>query len=727
MATIFENLRRSAYQRPWTKNYTGGIGSGSRYGESDGFMQQDSYQKPGWMNPSMEFYSDSTPGVKYSSFEEALAVGKEAQDSQDIEDYKRYAANLGLPETGKGFDSYRKEKGAQRQLEQQTARKNAEIAREQANRNREFAYKMAQANRAQANANRQAALYAERNRNSSAKRQGATNTGRGGTGGGSSNSRIGRLMSGAKGGAFNNYSPEELLRLVDKTGGDAIDQQVALDAWEQSRLGRGTKAMEASDKEIKKQVDNINSLIETDNLGQLSGVDVSRIPYDTAALLHNKIETKYNSVLDKQKNVDMVQAAFDQMRLRHDRERMQSAKDGVDYDPSTDNEEIAAFIKNNQKYVVGGPGNIKFINQREDMGESLADVSPFSHLFINDADNPDGPGSTEDAGAIRPPLNPETGKPFDPLTAEDLPLPPDDLINPETLEPYTLSELPGAQEASDYLSGLKDSPLAQAGQALAQGYEQWNTQNALDQAMQEQEKNRLQREERARMEEMRALAMSEPSEIDMMNNADELNRLLEAERLADETPPAFVGVNTMFKDPSPEAITPAWGATVEGTGISSGRKAWENLKAIPANVFSLIPEAANAVAPFYTAGSVEPTPQEVKREPILNPTAYTGGRRPKVTADYANTELLPRYFKNLAAARAKDGRGLDMNEQVHFLELANAKLRREYEVVDPEWLETPSANPSWSPFQARPRPLPANPFALPNTGAPAIRVGGGAY
>jgi hypothetical protein len=172
-----------------------------------------------------------------------------------------------------------------------------------------------------------------------------------------------------------------------------------------------------------------------------------------------------------------------------------------------------------------------------------------------------------------------------------------------------------------------------------------------------------------------------PSQADI----DELNALtmspeyfdrhMHPEKYADKVPPAFVGRNTMFIDP-----TSPWdlGSTLEGSGISQGRKSWEGLKSIPANIASLIPETANALAPFYTVGSVDTEPIETIRKPILNPLAYTNNVKPKITAEYAKKTLLPLYIQTVST---KGGYDKDYIE-----ETAIGMLLNNYEIVDREFM-----------------------------------------
>jgi hypothetical protein len=684
MATIFENLRRSAYQRPWMKDYKGGIGNARRPGES-GYLQQDGYLQPGDAVPKMAYYSASTPGVQYSSFDEALAVGKEAQDSQDINDYVRYANNLGLPQTPEGFDGYRKEKAQQRQLEQQTSMKNAEIARQQANRNREFVFKMAQARESAARANRAAAQSDQRNRlsymNYLQKLNKGTGTGRGGSrggtgSGGSSSSQINRLMSGIKSGAYNMYDQNEIGQLVKKYGGDEIDYQTALDYVNQSRSDRGTKAGEAANKVIDDQTKKIEDLLTRNDLTQLRNIDVSAIPHDQASILHNKIADTLTNIETDRENLELDKQSFDSFKKSILDELNDPDAPGSDSSAKTQTEEIQKYIngvdslKGSGSFKQDDEGKWVFDDRTawdklpDNTGEGLADVSPFASLFMNNWDDqevePGIPGYEYDPKELL-----DAG----PVTSEDLPLDQpytspeaDAYINAET-EATKAAELRNQQEefAETVRGGASDLYDTAAEQA--------------DRLNNYIEANRL-----------RPIP---GGDYVTQEDIDEFSRLTEPEKYADPVAPARVGRNTMFNDPS----TP-WdmGSTVEGSSIPQGTMAWENLKAIPAQTLGMIPDAINAVKPFYTAGVFDSEPQETIRQPMLNPIAYTGvdkeGKpvRPRITASQAQ-DLIPRYMKTFEGMPNRDP---NVNEYDYMLEKAVALLMENYDVVDPEFLLDPT-------------------------------------
>lgn len=681
MATIFENLRRSAYQRPWMKDYKGGIGNARRPGES-GYLQQDGYLQPGDAVPKMAYYSASTPGVQYSSFNEALAVGKEAQDSQDINDYVRYANNLGLPQTPEGFDGYRKEKAQQRQLEQQTSMKNAEIARQQANRNREFAFKMAQARESAARANRAAAQSDQRNRlsymNYLQKLNKGTGTGRGGSGGGSgsggsSSSKINRFMSGVKSGAYNDYTPNEVGQLINRFGGDEIDYQTALDYINQSRLDRGTKAGEAVNKVIDDQTKKVEDLITKDkdskyftgDLTQLRNIDVSAIPHDQAAILHNKIADTLTNIEADRKNLEIDKQSFESFT--------KNILDELN-DPDAKRSEAADENADIQKYInateaVGGSGSFKqdddgkwfFDDQTawdvipDNIGGGLKDISPFAPLFISNWDDQE-----VEPGIPMPDLinDPEGGS--DPVTSEDLPLD----------QPYTSSEDDAyinqvMEEINAEIEAEKAAELRSQQEEFAETV-RGGASDLYDTAA----------EQAARLNnyiEANRLRPIPGGDYVTQKDIDELSRLTEPEKYADPVAPARVGRTTMFNDPR----TP-WdvGSTIEGTSIPQGTKALHNITSIPAQTLGIIPDAYKA--------SLAGEKSEIVRQPMLYPTKYTGGVKPKITAAQAQ-ELLPRYYERMQDMPNRDP---NVNEHDWMEGMAAAALKSQYDVVDPEALLT---------------------------------------
>lgn len=663
MATIFENLRRTAYQRPYMKNYKpmfGGLSSGSgsnRLGASNfasaGTQYMDSPGGEGFQG-GQKFFSALTPGIAYDSFEEALAVGKEAQDAQDIEDYTRYAKSLGLPTTAQGFDGYRKEKAQQRQLEQQTAQKNQQLALQQANRDREFAFKMAQARESAARANRAAAQADQRNRlsymNYLQKLNKGTGTGRGGSSsrssGGSSGSQINRLMSGIKAGAYNQYNPNEIAQLVQRYGGDEIDLQTAFDAVEQSTLDRSTKAStasrQASDREIKQQVDTINGLLQTDNLAELKNADVDAIPYETAALLHNKIDTVRNQA---ERDALMLKQAKDRMDAIEAREKDPEIFEK--YGEKYFKEEKEKLITQFPNHIVGNADKYRFVEQDKEIGESLADISPFADLFINDNQDEVADGGTIDS-------------------------PKELLDNPVTSEDsFDFNLTPAEQAQADAVDAAR---LREQQEAFAENLRQGRddlARSAANQVMNPESETRQTLGQLAdAYNAIRPRSIPGDDYVDQ-RDIDEFNRLTRPETVADPVAPAFVGRDTWFNNP-----TTPWdiGSTVEGSSIPQGTMAWENIKAMPMSTLGIAPDA-------YRAALMGEKSQTI-RQPMLNPTAYTGGVKPKITAEYAK-RLLPRYIE---IQKNMPNRDQGVNESDFFERNAIAMLLEQYEIVDKEFL-----------------------------------------
>lgn len=680
MATIFENLRRTAYQRPYMKNYKpmfGGLSSGSgsnRLGASNfasaGTQYMDSPGGEGFQG-GQKFFSALTPGIAYDSFEEALAVGKEAQDSQDIEDYTRYAKSLGLPTTAQGFDGYRKEKSQQRQLEQQTAQKNQQLALQQANRDREFAFKMAQARESAARANRAAAQADQRNRlsymNYLQKLNKGTGTGRGGSSsrssGGSSGSQINRLMSGIKAGAYNQYNPNEIAQLVQRYGGDEIDLQTAFDAVEQSALDRSTKAStatrQASDREIKQQVDTINGLLETDNLAELKNADVDAIPYETAALLHNKIDTVRNQA---ERDAIMLQQAKDKMAAIEAEEDDPEDWQTGDHFKKKKEELISQF----PYHIVGDADNYEFVEQSQEIGEKLDDISPFAHLFTNDNQDEVPDGGTIDPSGVE-------GKYLldNPVIERDVPLD-QPALTPEEKYIALDAELKAKEEAEKREAAELRAQQEAFAESVRQGRDDL-VRSAANQVMNPESETRQALGQLAdAYNAIRPRSIPGDDYVDQ-RDIDEFNRLTRPETFADPVPPAFVGRDTWFDIVNP---TTDWdvGSTVEGSSIPQGTMAWENIKAMPMSTLGIVPDA-------YRAALMGEKSQTI-RQPMLNPTAYTGGVKPKITAEYAK-RLLPRYIE---IQKNMPNRDQGVNESDFFERNAIAMLLEQYEIVDKEFL-----------------------------------------
>jgi hypothetical protein len=115
---------------------------------------------------------------------------------------------------------------------------------------------------------------------------------------------------------------------------------------------------------------------------------------------------------------------------------------------------------------------------------------------------------------------------------------------------------------------------------------------------------------------------------------------------------------------------------------------------MPGQVASLAPEMINAAGQMLNVfpsilgvgsgdhyeGPLPTTRTKTVETPMLSPLEYTGGKKPVVSVEYANRELLPRYLDALKKARAKDGRGLDVNEEDALRRYAMAQLLENYEL-----------------------------------------------
>ena len=437
--TYDEELRRSAYKRPWMKGYRNPLDA-PRFGEGTGFIgggKQTYLDSPGGkgFTADKKFFSNYTPGLEYKSFEEALAVGKEARDSQDLEDYRRYAASFGVPATAQGFDNYRKEKHGERQQEQSAAQKNAAIARQQANQNREFAlsvWKAKQANLAAAQ-NRQVQMAKARAQQ--ARYSGGTPTGRGGGGGGyggggsrsvsSTNLPINRARKNAEAGVYADKSDEWIMRNVARLGGDSIDANYMIQAGNAYRTKEGRSAFTAGQAVVtarntgeKKQVDAFEDILQSGRIDQLNKLNLDLISDNNRRILHSKLENYLHTQQDPN-FYDNMEDAWERAKAKYDPK--------IHTDASGENpleawqEQYAGFHSSDEQAVLKGekPSFYKkqtaFDIEKHPGGAryDVYDYSPFSELFPR----PVGPGFDpiiSKGYPELPPAQPGLTSPFDP-------------------------------------------------------------------------------------------------------------------------------------------------------------------------------------------------------------------------------------------------------------------------------------------------------------------------
>ncbi|HIA01855.1 MAG TPA: hypothetical protein EYN66_08085, partial [Myxococcales bacterium] len=281
------------------------------------------------------FQSTYTPGVGYKSFEEALAVGKEARDNQDLEDYRRYAGSFGVPATAQGFDSYRKEKHGERQQEVSAAQKNAAIARQQANQNREFALNVWKAKQANFAAAQSRQIQMAKARAQQSRYSGGTPTGRGGGGGGygggsrsvsSTNLPINRARKNAESGVYAGQSDNWIRRNVARLGGDAIDANYMIRVNQAHMTSEGRSAFTAGQQVVtarntgeKKQVDAFEGILQSGRIDQLNRLDVNLISDNNRRILHSKLENYLHTQQDPN-FYDNMEDAWKRAKADYDKE-----------------------------------------------------------------------------------------------------------------------------------------------------------------------------------------------------------------------------------------------------------------------------------------------------------------------------------------------------------------------------------------------------------------------
>jgi hypothetical protein len=712
------------------KNYRGGIGSGSRFGGDDGLAQQDSYLEPGWMNPSVDYYSESTPGVKYKSFEEALAVGKEARELQDMEDYRRFTAATGLPETKEGYVGYRKEKGAQREVEKQKADKNAAIARQQFEKDRAFrasrldrAIANRQARQQQANYNYRTAATArgrqldrladEKGRRRTAQRTAKTDFLK------QFHSEV------AKGSIPADEVPMHLKGMGIYPG--ELDYYQAMGA-------AAAHTKDVRDVDIANRVQAVRDIIKSGDLRPLNRIDTTEIPYNSQEVLHSEIQTARSNIINDRELAKALKGAWEKEKATH--------ADKFDT-PSEKEQAYDSFIKANGAAAVmrGSYDHPVFVAPAEGLeGKSLEEVSPFSPWI-----SPMPDSGVDESGYLTSPDRVND--------SYDVDLPPgSELVSSEEgnvpiPEGVPLSDEEAAIRAeaeADYQAAMEEARIRQENPHV-EGYVKslQEVPNKFSEALVgawEQAKGRY--EDHKHREWQKAKEEAELAEA----LAYERDWAANAAKEVDAVPPKFVGSNTMFKDPT------GWtdfGSVARGSSVETPW--YGDLGSAPGQIASLVPEMVNAAGQMLNVfpsilgvgsgdhyeGPLPTTRTKTVETPMLYPLEYTGGKKPKVSVEYANRELLPRYLAAVKKARNKDGRGLDVDEENRLEDMAIARLLENYDLPK-NWQiygdELGFASPqNRMPNHRMPDPR-INPFLLPNVGAPAPhrqgyynRVGGGAY
>ena len=678
--TYDEQLRRSQYKRPWMQNYKDPFSSRKeRSVDLGGLAQQDSYLEPGWMNPSVDYYSENTPGVKYKSFEEALATGKEARELQDMEDYKRITAATGIPETKEGYVGYRKEKGAQREVEKQKADKNAAIARQMFEKDRAFRASRLDA----AIANRQEAAkmanYRQRTisqaENQERARRHSAATARATAQRTAKNDFLKQFHDNVAKGYIPEGEVATHLRSMGISPGD-------LDYY-QATGAAGAYSKGVQNKAIEDKVKAVRDIIEAGDLRPLNRIDTADIPYNIQEVLHSEVATKRSEIATERIQSEALKKAWEEWKAA---EEVQ----GVPMDAADKQQTLDDFIRANgaSSIVSGTYDRPVFVQHAEGVeGESLEEVSPFSPWISpvpEEGDQefvPEG-GATEAevtagmAENVGDPVFPMGGHEPDIVATEgNVPIP--EGVPLSEAEAIKRAEQEAAYQAAVEQARLhRENPHIEGYVKALQGVPSKFGEALVGAWGQAKERHEDYQREQAKEEAELAEALAYE----------------ERDKAVPPVPPKFVGRNTMFVDPT--------GATDFGSRAVGSQvvKPWYgDLASMPGQVASLAPEMVNAMGQLvntiptgnvwglgdpdaHLTGPLPTTRRETVETPMLYPLPYTGGVKPKVSVDYANRELLPRYLEALKKARYKDGRGLNVDEDDNLQAMALARLLENYEL-----------------------------------------------
>jgi hypothetical protein len=625
----------------------------------------------------VDYFSESTPGVKYQSFEEALAVGKEAREVQDMEDYRRFTTATGLPETKEGYVGYRKEKGAQREVEKQKAEKNAAIARQMFEKDR--AFRASRIDRAMANRQEAAkvANYRQRTEASSRDRELARQATASGTRRTSQRTAKDDFLKQFHENIAKGYIPEgEIPMHLKGMGINPGD----LDYYQAMGAG-GAYAEGVQDKDIESRIKAVRDIIEAGDLRPLNRIDTTDIPYNSQETLHSEIQTARSNIITEREQAKSLRAAWDEEKKDH-------AGQGLD---ASDKElEFSNFIRANGASAVmrGSYDHPVFVEHAEGIeGKSLEEVSPFSPWISPMADSGvdqsgflTSPARVNDSYDVDLPPGSIAEEVWGPVVAEeweDAPIP----------EGVPLSEAEAAKRAAaeaDYQAAMEDARIRRENPHV-EGYVKslQEVPNKFSEALVgawKQAKERYEDHAFEKAKEEAEMAEALAYERDWEANAA---------KEVDAVPPKFVGKNTMFTDPT--GVTD-FGSLARGSSVE--RPWYGDMGSMPGQVASLAPEMINAAGQMLNVfpsilgvgsgdhyeGPLPTTRTKTVETPMLSPLEYTGGKKPVVSVEYANRELLPRYLDALKKARAKDGRGLDVNEEDALRRYAMAQLLENYEL-----------------------------------------------
>lgn len=634
MATFDEILRRTAYKRPYMKDYkpmfgtsTGGTGrfGGSNFASSNlGYSNTPSEQG---FNTNQKFFSAFTPGIAYDSFEEALAVGKEARDTQDLEDYNSYANSFGITPSAEGFDSYRKEKGAERQQEQAQSQKNAAVARQIfekeralriSERDKALARQQSMAQQRQLNAYRAASIAQKRD--AALKRQATASRSASRT---AQSNRMKQLMDNASKGYYSDMSRDQFVNMLDKSGVknplDITQAVGGFDAFNKTTEEDQAKVDQSlRDDQIKAVEDiienNPRSLYtyskEPENISQLTMQDKYRLN----ELMRNQnleaermnqdsayVEREYGRLLG-QARADKIEELIEGGKSRDEAILEVDTTDQWINDAAEDSESIGKLLGDKQygKFIMGDLRSPRFAKSLKEPSKFLFPTKGMvGDRFTGVVDEKTGQVFPLEPGDFSDDPNYYYGDQVQNVSEGGIPNSlynigqgAADLVSPMTPTPEPTPDSSEPPPLPDEMVGFQtgDNKItSEVQERLAQG--------------------------------------QTPEEI--MG-----------------TPPTIQGDEGMF-DPSGNWFQRG-GTTISGSNLHQGSKAWTNLGGMAAGIGKLPLQAIqSAYGQVFTDKPLLST--DSKSIPMLDPYEYGkfGANKAPVTKEYAMNVLLPAYIKQV--------------------------------------------------------------------------------
>jgi hypothetical protein len=649
MATIDEILRRTAYQRPHMKNYKPMFGGGSdapgRFGGSNfasstlGYSDTPSGQG---FNTPQKFYSAFTPGIAYDSFEEALAVGKESRDKQDINDYQMYSNALGVQASPEGFDAYRQEKGAERQMEQGQSQKNAALARQIFEKERALQINRRDKMVSERNALQQQAALENYRRASVQQRREAANqkarTAARSRSATSQDSRIKQLIGNARKGYYSEMNRDQFANMVKSAG-----VQNPLDITE------AVGGFDAFSKETQEGVANENQKLRDDQIKAAEGIiksnpaalyTYSKDPTNTSELT---MQDKYRlNELQRAKNLRLEDSQRDyEYVLKEYPERLEAAKDAaMNEDGSLPDGWLDDALKDDTEGTLG----------------ELISNKVYSDYIAGDYNDPDflKPRGMP-SQFLFPTYGVSDGKftgVIDEKTGKASPLEPGDFSESPW---YYYGDQPQQSEpAVEPAVGPTGEPVPTGGPMVGQVPSPMTPNPDVPPSFPATGGVGVQSDDDRMITEVRErLAQGETPE-EIMGQ-----------------PPTLSGMESI-NNPEGNFLSRA-GSTVSGTNLNQGSQAWSNLGAAGASIAKLPVLAFNDMANAWSGSGMDTSSKNV---PMLDPKEWGkyGSNKIPVTKKYAIEVLLPKYRELVS----KQSRGM---QQGDMLEAGALKMMRDQYLI----------------------------------------------